>query len=72
MAISEQKSLAMGAAVYYGADALKMMLESGLSSKIFAVAILVSGGLILYGGLSLVLGAASRQDVDRLLRRNAS
>lgn len=65
-------SLAMGAAVYFGADALKMMLESGLSSKIFAVAILVSGGLILYGGLSLLFGAASRQDVDRLLRRKAS
>ncbi|MBT3991218.1 MAG: murein biosynthesis integral membrane protein MurJ [Rhodospirillaceae bacterium] len=62
-------SLAMGAAVFYGAGALVNLLADGLTSKILAVAVLVIGGLIIYGVLSLVTGAANRDDIRRVLRR---
>ena len=55
--------------VFYGAGALVNLLADGLTSKILAVAVLVIGGLIIYGVLSLVTGAANRDDIRRVLRR---
>ena len=65
-------SLVMGGAVFYGAVALVDLPGQSLISNIFAVALLVSGGLVVYGGLSLLFGAASRDDLTRILPRKST
>jgi len=65
-------SLVMGGTVYYGAASLAELLEESLISNIIAIAILVGGGLVIYGALSLLFGAASRDDLSRLLGRKST
>ncbi|HJO87003.1 MAG TPA: lipid II flippase MurJ, partial [Rhodospirillales bacterium] len=65
-------SLVMGGTVFYGAVALADLPGQSLISNIIAVALLVSGGLVVYGGLSLLFGAASRDDLTRILPRKST
>ena len=65
-------SLVMGGTVFYGAVALADLPGQSLISNIIAVALLVSGGLVVYGGLSLLFGAASRDDLARILPRKST
>jgi hypothetical protein len=65
-------SLVMGGAVFYGAVALADLPGQSLISNIIAVTLLVSGGLVVYGGLSLLFGAASRDDLARILPRKST
>ena len=63
-------SVAMGATLYVAMDLLTPLLQGGVGPKIFAVAFLVGGGLVVYGGASLLSGAATREDLSRILRRS--
>ncbi len=62
-------SAVMGAALYGGMIALGDLLHAGIGQKIIAVALLVVGGLAVYGLASLLTGAASKEDLSRFLKR---
>ena len=59
----------MGIALWFGADALTAWFSAAQELRILALAILVAGGLLLYGGLALVSGAMDRNALRMLLRR---
>jgi putative peptidoglycan lipid II flippase len=46
--------------------------EGGLSLRIIALALLVAGGLVVYGLAALLTGAVSGEDLQRILRRRAA
>ncbi|NOX40538.1 MAG: murein biosynthesis integral membrane protein MurJ [Alphaproteobacteria bacterium] len=61
-------SAIMGAALWFGADVLNTALAtSGL--RYGALAILVTGGLVIYGAAALLLGAISRASLKGALKR---
>ncbi len=62
-------SALMGAGLWAGAEALQGWLAGALWSKAAALAMLVAGGLALYGLLVLLLRAASLSDVRGLVSR---
>ena len=65
-------SLGMGAAVFYGAEVMSELQNREAFGEIIGVALLVGGGLALYAGLSLAFGAATKEDLRRILKRNAT
>jgi putative peptidoglycan lipid II flippase len=62
----------MGLGLWLAAPQLAPWLAGGLGLRIAALALLVAGGLILYGLAALLSGAARRDDLNRLLRRRAA
>ncbi|HYB09381.1 MAG TPA: murein biosynthesis integral membrane protein MurJ [Alphaproteobacteria bacterium] len=62
-------SVLMAGALVLAADALARPLQAGLAAKIMALAILVLGGLAIYGALALVLGAVEARLLKRALGR---
>ncbi|MBT6095076.1 MAG: murein biosynthesis integral membrane protein MurJ [Rhodospirillaceae bacterium] len=62
-------SLAMGAALYGSALVLMPWLTGAESVRATALALLVLGGLVAYGGLAQILGAAHWRDLKGLMRR---
>jgi len=59
----------MGAGLFGGLHVLKTMLAGDLPERIAALALLVVGGLFVYGILALVMGMASKADLRRALNR---
>jgi len=62
-------SLLMALALVFGAHGLAPMLEGGDVARIAALAGLVVGGVVLFGLLAQLLGAASWRDLAELRRR---
>lgn len=62
-------SLLMGAGLLAAQWALAGWFAAGPATAIPGLAGLVVGGVVLYGGLALACGAASRQDLAMVLRR---
>lgn len=62
-------SLAMGAGLWLGMTATAGWFALGLWAEIAVLALLVGGGMGLYGALTLGLGALSLADLKALLRR---
>jgi putative peptidoglycan lipid II flippase len=62
----------MALGLWFSAPALAAWLEAGLSLRIIALALLVAGGLAVYGLAALLCGAARREDLQRILRRRAA
>jgi hypothetical protein len=61
----------MGGALWGGLAALEGWFDVGLWSGVAGLAILVSGGLVIYAALGLLLGVATLGELRRLLRRSA-
>ncbi|MFQ6017732.1 MAG: murein biosynthesis integral membrane protein MurJ [Kiloniellaceae bacterium] len=62
-------SLVMGAALWGGSGWLEPWFDGPAGLRVLALAILVAGGLALYAGLALPLGAVSRGELAALARR---
>ena len=62
-------SVIMGAGLYGGLQALDTLLAGSLTERITVLAILVIGGLLVYGVLALVMGMATKDDLRRALNR---
>jgi len=62
-------SLAMALALWAGARAVQAWFDAGMAQGIAALALLVAGGLVLYGLLALALDAVDRKELKRLVRR---
>jgi putative peptidoglycan lipid II flippase len=63
-------SIGMGVALWAALPSLQPFLSGGLTEKILALALLVIGGVAVFGGLAQILGAASYQDIRSLRRPN--
>ncbi len=63
-------SVVMGAALYGSTIALNDLLQAGIGLRIMAVALLVVGGLAVYGLTALLTGAATKEDLARILNRS--
>lgn len=63
---------AMGLGLWFAALELVGWFEGAQELRIAALALLVAGGLVLYGGLALISGAADRQALRALLRRRTN
>ena len=59
----------MGSALWFAAEALSNALAGPLVAKVGALALLVAGGLTLFGVLALLFGAVRRDDLSRAFRR---
>ena len=62
-------SVIMGGTLWLAAGALSDALGGTLVVKIGALALLVAGGIAMFGGLALMLGVIQRVDVSRAFRR---
>ena len=62
-------SLAMGALLWAGQRWLIAWFDGGLPLQVAGLALLVGGGLAVYGGLALALGAATRADLKGIVSR---
>jgi len=65
-------SAVMGAMVYLGRRCLNNYLIDDLSSKIFALSLLICCGIIIYCAFSLLFGAATYADFKRIFRSKAT
>lgn len=65
-------AVAMGLCLWFAANELVLWFEGAQELRIAALALLVAGGLILYGGLALVTGAADRAALRAMLRRRTN
>lgn len=61
-------SIGMGIALWITLPELQSSLSGGLTEKIMAMVLLVGGGVVVYGGLVQILGAASYRDIKSLRR----
>ena len=64
-------SALLAVALWLGADSLSGLLTGSAPLRIAGLAILVGGGLAIYGGLALVTGAADRDALRTMLRRRS-
>lgn len=64
-------SVIMGVVLWAGADVLSPWLDGSALLRIAALVVLVGGGLVLFGGAALALGAVSRSEFATMLRRPA-
>ena len=62
----------MAFALWIGLPALAIWFAGGLGLRIAALALLVAGGLIVYGLAALLTGATSIEDLNRILRRRTA
>jgi len=62
-------SVIMGAGLYGGLQALDTLLARSLTERITVLAILVIGGLLVYGVLALGMGMATKDELRRALNR---
>ena len=62
-------SAGMGAALWFGADALAPFFENGLLVSIAALAALIASGVLVYGFLCEVTGASRLRDLRRAFTR---
>ena len=62
-------SVIMGAGLYGGLQALDTLLAGSLTERITVLAILVIGGLLVYGVLALGMGMATKDELRRALNR---
>jgi putative peptidoglycan lipid II flippase len=62
-------SIGMAAVLFAATAGLAPMLAGGAAARGAALAMLVLGGLAVYGALALALGAATRADIRGALRR---
>ena len=63
---------AMALGLWFALPMLAPWLDGGLSLRIIALALLVAGGLAVYGLAALLSGAVSRDELNRILRRRAA
>ena len=63
-------SVGMGLVLWYGASKSEMIWVQPLAGQIIALVVLVVGGIVTYGALALLLGAARLEDVRALVRRS--
>ncbi len=63
-------SLAMAGALWLVLTALEDWFDAGLALRIAGLAVLVGGGMALYGAVALLLGAARVSEVKSALRRS--
>ncbi len=64
-------SIGMAAILFIATSGLAPMLAGGTAARGAALAMLVGGGLVVYGGLALALRAAAPADIRGALRRRA-
>ena len=65
-------STCMGVALFAGLGQVEPLLAGVLPERIFALAVLVAGGLIFYGVLSVVMRIATVDDLRRALNRRSA
>ncbi|MBC8339850.1 MAG: murein biosynthesis integral membrane protein MurJ [Rhodospirillales bacterium] len=65
-------SAGMALALYFALPVLQSALNGPLNDRIMALAVLVGGGMAVFGGLVLVLGAARLSDLKALSRSGGS
>jgi len=62
-------SVGMGLALYFAVELFAQNLDRSTDDRVLALAIIVVGGIVLYGLLALALGAARVNDVKSLYKR---
>ena len=61
-------SIVMALSLYIGMNGLDKMLAGGQLEKWIALGVLVSGGLIVYFAISLLIGVADKVDLKRIYK----